>query len=77
MFELLSKVINLMTSLLCWLSRQQIKAAKVRIRNCNLMLNKIKVTRDAKMLEYQQAITAAENERARMEDFLSSDFVEL
>lgn len=77
MFEILSKIIDVMTSLLCWLSRKQIEAAKLRIHNCNIMINKIKVTQKARNLEWQEQLTAAENERAKMEYFLSSDSVEL
>lgn len=77
MFEILSKIIDVMTSLLCWLSRKQVEAAKMRIRSCNMMINKIKVTQKARNLEWQEQITAAENERAKMEYFLSSDDVVL
>lgn len=77
MFEILEKLIDWCTSLLSWLSRKQIEAAKARIKNCKLMIHNANAAKMAYLQKYEQTINALENERERMEYFLSQDTVEL
>lgn len=77
MFEILEKLIDWCTSLLSWLSRKQIEAAKARIKNCKLMIHNANAAKMAYLQKHEKTINALENERERMEYFLSQDTVEL
>ena len=77
MFEILEKLIDWCTSLLSWLSRKQVEAAKARLKNCNSMIRKADKAKMAYLQKYEKTINALENERERMEYFLSQDAVEL
>ena len=77
MFEILEKLIDWCTSLLSWLSRKQVEAAKARIRNCNSMIQNANKAKMAYLQKHEKTINALENERERMEYFLSRDDVEL
>lgn len=77
MFEILEKLIDWCTSLLAWLSRKQIEAAKARIKNCKLMIHNANAAKMAYLQKHEKTINALENERERMEYFLSQDTVEL
>ena len=70
MFEILEKLIDWCTSLLSWLSRKQVEAAKARIKNCDSMIHNANKAKIAYLQKH-------ENERERMEYFLSQDDVEL
>lgn len=77
MFEILEKLIDWSTSLLSWLSRKQVEAAKARIKNCKLMIHNANAAKMAYLQKHEKTINALENERERMEYFLSQDAVEL
>ena len=77
MFELLEKLIDWCTSLLSWLSRKQVEAAKSRIKNCNSMIHNANKDKIAYLQKHEKTINALENERERMGYFLSQDTVEL
>ena len=77
MFEILEKLIDWCTSLLSWLSRKQVEAAKARIKNCNSMIYNANKAKMAYLQKHEKTINALENERERMEYFLSQDAVEL
>lgn len=77
MFEILEKLIDWCTSLLSWLSRKQVEAAKARIRNCTSMIHNANKAKMAYLQKHEKTINALENERERMEYFLSQDAVEL
>lgn len=77
MFEILEKLIDWCTSLLSWLSRKQVEAAKARIKNCTLMIHNANAAKMVYLQEHEKTINALENERERMEYFLSQDAVEL
>ncbi len=77
MFEILEKLIDWCTSLLSWLSRKQVEAAKARIKNCKLMIHNANAAKMAYLQKHEKTINALENERERMEYFLSQDTVEL
>lgn len=77
MFEILEKLIDWCTSLLSWLSRKQVEAAKARIKNCKLMIHNANAAKMVYLQKHEKAINALENERERMEYFLSQDTVEL
>lgn len=77
MFEILETLIDWCTSLLSWLSRKQVEAAKARIQNCNSMIHNTNKAKIAYLQECEKTINALENERKRMEYFLSQDTVEL
>lgn len=77
MFEILEKLIDWCTSLLSWLSRKQIEAAKARIKHCTSMIHSANKAKMAYLQKHEQTINALENERERMEYFLSQDAVEL
>lgn len=77
MFEILEKLIDWCTSLLSWLSRKQVEAAKARIKNCKLMIHNANVAKMVYLQKHEKTINALENERERMEYFLSQDTVEL
>ena len=77
MFEILEKLIDWCTSLLSWLSCKQVEAAKARIKNCKLMIHNANAAKMAYLQKHEKTINALENERERMEYFLSQDTVEL
>lgn len=77
MFEILEKLIDWCTSLLSWLSRKQVEAAKARIKNCKLMIHNANAAKMVYWQKHEKTINALENERERMEYFLSQDTVEL
>ena len=77
MFEILEKLIDWCTSLLSWLSRKQVEAAKARIKNCTRMIHNANKAKMAYLQKHEKTINALENERERMEYFLSQDAVEL
>ena len=77
MFEILEKLIDWCSSLLSWLSRKQVEAAKARIKNCKLMIHNANAAKMAYLQKHEKTINALENERERMEYFLSQDAVEL
>ena len=71
------KLIDWCTSLLSWLSRKQVEAAKARIKNCNSMIHSANKAKMAYLQKHEKTINALENERERMEYFLSQDAGEL
>lgn len=77
MFEILEKLIDWCTSLLSWLSRKQVEVAKARIKNCTNMIHNANKAKMAYLQKHEKTINALENERERMEYFLSQDTVEL
>lgn len=77
MFEILSTLIDWVSSFLAWLSRWQVACAKARIRN---LTHFVKETRDAQHRmnqRYEKTVNKAENEIERMQYFLDSDYKEL
>lgn len=77
MFEILSTLIDWVSSFLAWLSRWQVTCAKARIRN---LIHFVKETREAQRAmnqRYEKTINKAENEIERMQYFLNSDYKEL
>lgn len=77
MFEILEKLIDWCSSLLSWLSRKQVEAAKARIKKCTSMIHNANKAKTAYLQKHEKTINALENERERMEYFLSQDAVEL
>lgn len=77
MFEIYAKLVDWVADLLAWLSTQQLKAAKVRIKSCTKLIeenNKALLAYEARV---EKTRIALENERERMQAFVDQESVEL
>lgn len=73
MFEILAKLIDWVSSLLVYLSQQQVKAANVRIKNCTRAIH----ATNKKLLDLEAYRLDLEAEREQMKAFLEQEATEL
>lgn len=77
MFEIYAKLVDWVADLLAWLSTQQLKAAKVRIKSCTKLIEENNKALLAYEARAEKTRIALENERERMQAFIDQESVEL
>ena len=77
MFEILNYLVNLCSDLLVWLSRQQQRAARLRIHTCNhAMLEADKQLTKAQQ-KHDELVCKLANQRDQMQYYLDSETIHL
>lgn len=77
MFEILNCLVNLCSDLLVWLSRQQQRAARLRMHTCNPAILEAHKQLQKAQQKHDALVCKMENQRDQMQYYLDSESIHL